>query len=83
MNLSTHRVSTALGKVSTGVLPFLSEEELEELNTIGYTGKNSKGVKTNRQQYLNTLNKGVFLVEQTKFDNGDFTEEFLITRSTE
>jgi hypothetical protein len=61
-----------------GSLPFLSDTELEEFNSICYSGKNTKGIKMGREEYLNTLGKGVFDVTQTKFDNGNFSEGFTI-----
>jgi hypothetical protein len=62
-------------------LPYLTKEQKEELDTIGYTGKNSKGKKVSRSEYLNSLKIGKFEVQQSKFDNGDFCEEFIITRA--
>lgn len=82
------RISTAMGKVCcmNGKHPlyFLSKEEQEELDTIGYTGgKNSKGEKTNRESYLNSLDKGAFAVICVRGDNGDFSEDFIISRVVE
>jgi len=82
MSITNYQVSTCMGKVNTYFghpLPFLSPSEKEELDLIGYTGKNSEGVKTNRCDYLNTLDKGQFQVEQIKFDNGDFSERLIVT----
>ena len=58
----------------------LTNTEFEELNTIGYTGKNSAGKKTSRAEFLNSLSKGEWNLTQTKFDNGDFTEKFAVAR---
>jgi len=52
----------------------------QEFNTIGYTGKTSQGEKISFEKYLNSLNKGVFKIECTKRDNGDFTEKYLVIR---
>lgn len=81
--IETYKVSTCMGKIDNSqfsdTLPFLSNEELEALNEIGYTGKlNSERIS--RVEYLNSLGKGQFLIEQTKSDEGDFCEEFTITR---
>lgn len=86
IEIETYNIRTCMGKVApmfvnTKPLPFITDEELDELNTIGYTGKNKKGIRTTREVFLNTLGKGRFRVEQTKFDNGDFTEKFTITRA--
>lgn len=75
--IKTFEISTGMGKYF-GKLPFLSETELEEFNSIGYSGKTTKGVKMSRESYLNSLNKGEFQVRQTKFDNGSFEESFFI-----
>lgn len=81
-NISVKTIQTCMGKVTSfgQQLDYLTEEEKKELDVIGYTGKNSQGVKTTREHYLNSLDKGQFKVEQTKFDNGDFTEKFIIVR---
>lgn len=89
MAIQTFKIETSMGKLrhtySKGnffhPLDFLTEEEKTNLDEIGYTGK-LKGEKTSRGEYLNSLGKGEFSVEKTKFDHGDFTEEFLIVRVT-
>jgi hypothetical protein len=80
--IDTFHITTGMGKVHGNELSFLSPAQREEFNEIGYTGKLG-GVKTSRQEYLNNLNIGQFSIEQTRFDNGDFTEEFTITRATQ
>lgn len=75
--INTFAITTGMGKYF-GKLPFLSETELEEFNSIGYSGKTTKGIKISRESYLNSLNKGEFQVTQTKFDNGSFQESFFI-----
>lgn len=79
MEISSHVVTTGMGK-GHSILKFLSDVEVKNLDSIGYSGKNLKSEKINRQRYLNTLGKGQFQVEQTKIDTGDFSEKFLITR---
>lgn len=48
--IETYRVNTAMGKVVSygDSLTFLSDEEAKELDTIGYTGRNSEGKKMGR-----------------------------------
>lgn len=78
-----YRFSTGMGQVNASLgypLPFLNEAQRKELDTIGYTGKNSNGIKTTREIYLNSLGIGSFSIEQIKFDNGDFSEEFILSR---
>lgn len=75
--INTFQITTAMGKYF-GELPFLSENELKEFNSIGYSGKLLNGQTISRQEYLNSLNKGEFQVTKTKHDNGDFEERFVI-----
>lgn len=86
MNIDTKSISTCMGKISTYYghpLSYLSDFEKNELDTIGYSGKKINGEKISKIEYLNSLGKGDFKIEQTKFDKGDFCEEFLIIRVTE
>ena len=79
--METYRINTGMGIVHERyTLPFLSDDEFEEFNNIGYTGKNLKGVRVSRTDFLNSLGKGKFSISQTKFDNGDFSESFIIQR---
>ena len=83
MQIINYRIRTAMGVVSNQTpLNFLSKEEQAEFDNIGYTGKKLNGVKIGRVEYLNSLrpNEEQFQMERLKYDNGDFTEEFLITR---
>ena len=82
MAIQTRRIQTCMGKVTSfgQQLDYLTEEEKTELDTIGYTGKNSKGERTTKTVYLNSLDKGEFQVETLKRDNGDFCEEFMVVR---
>lgn len=76
-------LTTSMGSLSnwgSNLQDILTEDEVNELNTIGYTGKNSKGEKSSFEDYLNSLNKGEFDVTQTKFDDGSFTEKFNVVR---
>lgn len=59
----------------------LTENQAKEFDNIGYSGKLLDGTKITRLEYLNSLNIGQFTINQTKHDNGDFTEKFTITRS--
>lgn len=83
IKISVHtKEETALGKF-TSKLPFLSDKEMTELNSIGYSGTTSSGKRITREEYLNSLGKGTFRVVRTKSDSGDFTEEFTIIRAYE
>jgi hypothetical protein len=84
MGLETFTIKTSMGKVSTlfgHPLHFLSDQEKENLDEIGYSGKLNE-VKTSRSEYLNSLGKGEFLINRTKADNGDFREVFIVSRYT-
>lgn len=77
-SLKQFNIETVMGEVRGGDMPFLTKEELTEFNKIGYSGKDSKGRKTNFEQYLNSLDKGIFSVQKTKTDSGDFCEAYQI-----
>lgn len=82
--VETYRISTCMGKLTNFFgeqLHFLTKEQRNEFDTIGFTGKNSKGKKVSRLQYLNSLKIGKFNADQTRYDNGDFCEEFVISRA--
>ena len=79
-----NRVKTCMSRLTSNSLPFLSKEEIEEFNIVGYTGKDSKGEKSSYEKYLNSLGKGKFAVDQLKFDtDGSFNEEFTIVQVTD
>jgi hypothetical protein len=81
LNIQNIPIETCMGKMRDK-LPFLTQKQQDEFNTIGYTGKNSAGEKITRVHYLNSLKKGTFDMTLTKSDNGDFCEEFMLTRVT-
>lgn len=72
MEILTYKIKTGMGYINTP-LEFLSDEEKKILDELGYKGGN-------RIKYLDSLGKGTFKMTQTKFDNGDFQEEFILTR---
>lgn len=82
MKIQHYTIKTVCGELSSqgDKLDFLTEKQTNEFNLIGYSGKDSKGNQITRTEYLNKLRKGTFTVEQIKFDNGDFSEKFRITR---
>ena len=84
MAVETYTFETSSGSVRTYFghpLKFLSEQEKKDFDEIGYTGK-LNGVETSRTEYLNSLGKGEFSILQIKWDNGDFTEKFVLSRAT-
>ena len=61
---SSHTIKTCMGKIthfSPSNLSFLTIEQRDEFNKIGYTGKDSNGNKNNYQNYLNSLDLGEFI----------------------
>ncbi len=90
IKIETYQITTASGSVCRGgmgagfnPLPFLSESEAEEFDHIGYTGKNAKNEEMGCVEFLNSLDKGAFSMCQIKWDNGDFTEKFIVIRVRE
>ena len=63
-------------------LSFLTDQEKSELDIIGYTGRSTEGLKVSKEEYLNSLGKGNFIVKQTKRIDYDFREKYTITRET-
>lgn len=61
-------------------IPWLTADELQELNIIGYTGLNSNKERTTREKYLNSLNKGQFKIEILHSDTSEWSEQLLIIR---
>lgn len=79
--LQITEIRTCMGKVINKVsLSFLSKEELEDLDLIGYTGRDSSGKKISRKKYLNSLGKGEFEIVQSNHDTGGFCESFTLVR---
>lgn len=79
--LKTVTIHTCMGRmIDRTALPYLSEEEKDEFDLIGYSGRDSSGKKVTRKKYLNSLQKGEFDVTQTRYDRGDFCESFVIVR---
>jgi hypothetical protein len=84
MALETFTLETSMGEVVQNFghpLHFLTEQEKKDLDQIGYSGK-LNGVETSRTEYLNSLDKGEFSITQTKRDNGNFIEKFVVSRYT-
>ena len=84
MAVETYTFETSSGSVRTFFghpLHFLSDQEKKDFDEIGYTGK-LNGKRTSRTEYLNSLGKGEFSLLQTKWDNGDFSEKFVLSRAT-
>lgn len=83
MQIINYHIKTSMGELSSfgDRLPFLSEVELKNFNHIGYSGKTVDGVPMDRATYLNSLRPNEqFKLEQTRWDSGDFSEEFMLTR---
>lgn len=61
----------------------ISEKDEKNLNEIGYTGK-LNGARTTLSEYLNSISTDniKFSIEKTKYDNGDFREEYNVIKNT-
>jgi hypothetical protein len=73
-NISTDRVRPS----DRDKIPFLTKEQFKEFNLVGGSGKNNKGIKTTREEYLNTLKIGEFSVNSLKHNGDKDKEELLI-----
>lgn len=83
MEILHYNIETAMGEVTQAKdqLDFLSEKEIREFNLIGYCGTDSKNKPQTQIQFLNSLKPTEkFTMKQTRFDDGTYVEEFLITR---
>lgn len=58
MLIQNFRFTTGMGMCQKSDLPFLTDEQLKEFNSIGYSGKTTDGKKTTRIEYLNSLEQG-------------------------
>lgn len=85
IQIAHYDIETGMGSLSKssrdrlGII--LSESELNELDSIGYSGKTTQGDRISYEYYLNSLDKGSWTVHQTKFDNGDFSQAYNFTRA--
>ncbi len=85
MSISIHNITTNSGRLDARswkeLAPFLTDEQLEEVDSIGYTGKTKDGKETTLLDYLNSLDENSeYDIKQTKYDNGDFTQKYMIAR---
>jgi len=82
-NLLSIPIDTSMGQLTSSsrdkLSGILSKPEMEELDCIGYSGKKKNGQKCGRTEYLNSLGRGKFQINQTKYDSGDFSESFTLT----
>lgn len=77
IELQTHRIITAFGKLYSGKLLFLNKQQLKEFDNIGSGSTRNMS----REYFLNSLDKGTFKVIQTVYDNGNHMEAFNIIRA--
>lgn len=81
IKIENYSIKTGMGTLIGSTLPFLSKEELKEFDKIGYTGKNNAGKHVTYSEFLNSLDKGEFQVNQTRFGSDDYIEKYIITRA--
>ena len=70
--ITIYTVETVAGNAKKK-LSFLNDEEFIEFNRLG-------AMCLDRTKFLNSLGKGEFKIHQTRFDNGDWGEEFIIVQ---
>jgi len=75
--MKIYTIETNMGK-TTQSIPFLTEEQCKEFNSIGYSGKTTNGVPSNYSNYLNSLGIGHFKVQMSRCDSSTFYEEYTI-----
>lgn len=76
-----YEFQTVMGECRGKVLDFLTEEQLKEFNSIGYSGKTTDNRPMGRVDYLNSLFPNEqFTLLKTRSDNGDFSEDWVLTR---
>lgn len=77
VDINAFKVTTHMGKSNEWtMIPGIDEYVAEMLNNIGYGTVKSQG---SVEDYLNYLETGyAYKVVQTKYDNGDYTEEFVV-----
>jgi hypothetical protein len=78
MDIRNFNIRTGMGtldRFSTEILlNYLTEEEIAEVDSIGYRGKKLDGTKVSVQDYLNSLDKGTWKVVWQGGDRGEFTD---------
>lgn len=77
IDINVSCITTDMGRSNFWInVPGVTEEIAKMLNRIGYGAITSKG---SFEDYLNSLQTGyAYKVIQTKYDKGDFIEEFIV-----
>lgn len=77
--ITTCYINCCMGKSKDwDQLEFLTENDINELNSIGYSGKTTDGKRKSRLDYLTEkYPQYKFACNQTKIDDGDFCETFM------
>lgn len=84
MKTNIFHIETGCGQTQQWKEAGLNEQQSKDLNDIGYSGK-LNGVRMTRQTYFDQQvnnDKLNYTIQQTKWDNGDFSEAFTLTRTT-
>jgi hypothetical protein len=81
MEIDNFRIPLAMGQGDWKVIPEINDTKNEELNSIGYSGA-VYGKKMSLQDYFDAefRHDVKFKVELLRFNSGEYTSEYLITR---
>lgn len=82
MKIQTFRIHEGMGQSRDWKnVPFLTKDDIDALNTIGYTGK-YKHWKSKSQYLKDNHPDHAFSIEDLRFDPGEFSSELLLIVGT-
>ena len=80
MQILTFKIRTGMGNLTLDsekiLLNHLTKDELAEVDSIGYRRKKLDGTKISIEDYLNSLNKGIWKVVLEGHDGSEFTDVY-------
>ena len=83
ITIQTADISMGWGHISSydnKPLPFLTREQVKEMESINYSGKLTNGKKCNHLTYLNSLGLGTFTMIRTG-GHRDESEDYTVVRA--
>lgn len=70
-----------MGMCQKSDLPFLTDKQLKEFNSIGYSGKTTDGKPSTRIDYLNSLDKKIhYDLTQLHTNSGEYTSDWFLVQ---
>lgn len=81
MTVNTYHLSMGMGQTNDwGNIPFLTRQDVKELNSIGYSGKDTKGKKMTWEAYLQAnYPDRSFSMIRTGGNGGEFTDYYTLS----